>query len=1849
MQRKLKLSFWMLMASSFFVKVASADGVSTLKEKRLTPVGISEQLEETRKLLSKVRSLKEKTGGAKMIMYEKTIEERKLPEEERKKLENLFFKVLTNSIISNGAAIYIINRDSEGSGETVNSFSYEDAGYSINNTVQEGGKLYIDAASVSRDTTIEHGGIEFVQNLSTSEYATVKKGGQQIVESGANAEGTKIHGGEQIIWGKGILGDGLDLEDKASSAYGTEIQAADGMPGIQSVYSGGMAVDTRVMKGGVQNLDGQENFNNSFSEDADTADTEDDDFTINEGSFALSTELFKNGAQNILAGGNASEVTLYDHATQKIYNSGYADNLTINHQARSWVFAGAILDKDTNVYDFGSLYLYAGNGEAITEVENLNLNGEDTKLYIIVSEDISSEDNGKKPQVNIQNLKGNGRVIFTSLGAHKHYSELNIEDLSGSFHFDFNVNFAKRLSDYLIIKERSSGSHTISVMDSGREITNSSHKKLKLISDHSGDARFTLTNTFGEKIETIDAGTYRYRLKHRKDKGTGKIWYLDANYALDETNALFSDFSLQSSTSSLPDELTELTIEKGMIVTIADPSFDMSSTKVKSNGETSISNTVKDGGKLSVYSGGFSLYTTIQRGGIELIKIQGLSQDSAVHKGGQQRIEEGGKAEGAKIYSGEQLVSGKSNIQGEMVRSSAYDTVISGENGVRGYQNVYDDGEVFHTKIMEGGVQNLYVEGDLNDYSSFAFNTEVFSGGEQHVLAGGMAFGVTLQGNAFQKIDLGGYVKDLIIKDQAQSWLHLGATLEGSTMIHDSGRIYLYAGPDQSRTEVEKIVLNGKGTRLYAIASKMDGESSLIENLSGDGRVIFTSTVLNPHYSKLEVGNLSGNLHFRLNTNFEEQRGDYLLIKKGEGHHTISVIDSGIEIANSSLQNQNLALELDLIHEQSGNAHFTLTDFSGEKTSMIDGGAYLYDLKTKDHNGGKIWYLAPLETTSTSVIPSPHAESPIDKLPETEENMTPSQDVNINFDPYSNVINFSIREGGGILQNFLLDDDRVVYISDDREQGALKQSINVTVEGSGRLYVESGGFVKNTTIENGGSEIIGEQGISDSTIIYEGGQQKVEGGGTALQTTIYGGDQLIWGDGYVNGGIVGSSAYDTIIYSQGDTLGQQNVYDDGMAVRTKVMSGGIQTLAKWFPDDDNFAEKAGGLAINTEVFADGVQRVFAGGEANTVILRTGGAQEVHAGGIVKNLTIEEGANSWVFAGAMLEGKIKIHDLGQLHLYAGNDHFYTEKNHQTTVNDINLEGENAKLYSISNGYGNTETYIKKLSGVGDIIFTSTQSDLHYSQLYVDDLSGSLHFNFNVSLAEGEGDYLFIKNGYGSHTISVVDSGIEIVDPSSTELDLILDQSGGASFTLQSFSGAKIGMVDGGTYTYGLKHKNIENEEGKVWYLSAVYMDRAPRGPRRISRSARHLSQNQPVSSLSTLTNTQEHAIKLPRQRENRRNSNSKSSTSVSSIVSNLGSQMIKGAVPTVSHPLSGDKQQMAVSASSQVLADQMTLRPSNQKQPSPQLSETLSGSQFLTTPSTDAVLSMSVAPAMMFHNEMQSVRSGRGILDHSKKNTALWSYAIKAKESIATEHIDFKLDQTGIVLGINGLSEWENGEFYIGGFGSYDRVRVAHARGGTSGINSYGIGAYVTYLDHSGWYLDALLKYNHYQNTLKAVSTNGLGIEGTYTQWAVGTSFEAGYRLQTSKSSWLQPYGQFTWLQVEGKEIKLSNDMRGDIRPFTSLRSEVGLSLGYEFGSGMASSSQAYITAAWMREHKDENQTVINERHAFTSDLSGNAGKLGIGLSSFVSEKLKLYGEAHYVKGRKTKQSLQGIIGVRYHF
>ncbi|AQX27825.1 outer membrane autotransporter barrel domain-containing protein [Bartonella sp. JB63] len=583
------------------------------------------------------------------------------------------------------------------------------------------------------------------------------------------------------------------------------------------------------------------------------------------------------------------------------------------------------------------------------------------------------------------------------------------------------------------------------------------------------------------------------------------------------------------------------------------------------------------------------------------------------------------------------------------------------------------------------------------------------------------------------------------------------------------------------------------------------------------------------------------------------------------------------------------------------------------------------------------------------------------------------------------------------------------------------------------------------------------------------------------------------------------------------------------------MQGGVQIIGK--KDEDAESDS---FAIDTEVFNDGKQYVLKNGSALNVTLNNNAFQGIYTGGYVVNLTINDKAKSWAYFGSVLEGDTKLNNQGHFYVYA------TDDEHRTTIENLILNGKETKLFAISNVNSDTDsTFIKNLSGSGTVHFTFNDNKMNYSRLYVENLSdelGSLHFKFNTAIAEKRGDYLVIDNGNGNHTISVVDSGSEIANPLSQQLDLITDksESGGAHFNLVDFSGANIKAVDGGTYMYGLKQRKDNSE--KIWYLAADRTDEVD--------------------------------------------------------------PLVPTPMPIPTPP---------------------------------------------TTPSTDAVLSLAVVPELVFNNELQSLRAGRGILGKNKKNNALWTYAIKGQERLATGHAHFTLDQTGIILGVDRLKELMNGDFYVGGFGSYDQARIAHARGGVSNMDTYSVGAYATYFDNQGWYLDSVLKYNYYKNNLKTISTSGLDIKGDYNQWALGTSFEAGYHFEAAQDTWIQPYTQLIGIHVKGEEIRLSNKMTGDMKRSTSVRSAVGLSIGHKFNLNSDTHLMTYITAAWLREYIDNNSTTINKQHKFTTDLSGDTGKLGIGLNSFVGENLSLYAETYYLKGQKVKQSLQGILGLRYSF
>src|SRR5699024_9042905 len=132
-------------------------------------------------------------------------------------------------------------------------------------------------------------------------------------------------------------------------------------------------------------------------------------------------------------------------------------------------------------------------------------------------------------------------------------------------------------------------------------------------------------------------------------------------------------------------------------------------------------------------------------------------------------------------------------------------------------------------------------------------------------------------------------------------------------------------------------------------------------------------------------------------------------------------------------------------------------------------------------------------------------------------------------------------------------------------------------------------------------------------------------------------------------------------------------------------------------------------------------------------------------------------------------------------------------------------------------------ITEYSNINNLTFSDDDSVINfvgndYTTLEIENLTGNGGlFNLRSSIAEDDGDYLYIINGSGSHKLGVKDSGVEITKPDEIEFPLVTDESGNTLFTLAKVDGTNINAVDGGTYLFYL-HDRDENGE-KIWYLSA----------------------------------------------------------------------------------------------------------------------------------------------------------------------------------------------------------------------------------------------------------------------------------------------------------------------------------------------------------------------------------------------------------------------------------------------
>lgn len=304
-----------------------------------------------------------------------------------------------------------------------------------------------------------------------------------------------------------------------------------------------------------------------------------------------------------------------------------------------------------------------------------------------------------------------------------------------------------------------------------------------------------------------------------------------------------------------------------------------------------------------------------------------------------------------------------------------------------------------------------------------------------------------------------------------------------------------------------------------------------------------------------------------------------------------------------------------------------------------------------------------------------------------------------------------------------------------------------------------------------------------------------------------------------------------------------------------------------------------------------------------------------------------------------------------------------------------------------------------------------------------------------------------------------------------------------------------------------------------------------------------------------------------------------------------------------------------------------------------------------TSSARAVLALSSAPQLMYNNEVDHLRARLHMLRTSDSiENGLWMQGIGSNTKVDKDQIQYKLRHAGLELGADyQLALNSDSKLVLGGFTGFDKGDVKNDRAGTSDIDSYTFGAYATYLNSNGWYADALLKYNHFDNKLKTTSTNGYDVSSdNYSTSVWGMALETGYTFTFSNQIFITPYGQLAYNRMGSKDITLNNGMDAAIKSQTSFTSELGVNAGKDFSFDNGLVFSPYVKAAWNHQYEDGNEVEFNRYNTINLDLSGSTGKFGAGFNARYNN-VNMFMKLQHIAGDAVYSPINEQIGIRYNF
>lgn len=309
---------------------------------------------------------------------------------------------------------------------------------------------------------------------------------------------------------------------------------------------------------------------------------------------------------------------------------------------------------------------------------------------------------------------------------------------------------------------------------------------------------------------------------------------------------------------------------------------------------------------------------------------------------------------------------------------------------------------------------------------------------------------------------------------------------------------------------------------------------------------------------------------------------------------------------------------------------------------------------------------------------------------------------------------------------------------------------------------------------------------------------------------------------------------------------------------------------------------------------------------------------------------------------------------------------------------------------------------------------------------------------------------------------------------------------------------------------------------------------------------------------------------------------------------------------------------------------------------------LDGSRKVISPGTASILALANTAPTVWYGELTTLRSRMGEVRRDQGKAGGWARAYGNKFNVSSAAgSDYQQSQQGFSIGADAQLPVGDGQWLAGVMAGHSNSDLNLERGASADVKSYYLGLYATWLDAaSGYYFDGVVKLNRFDNSSDVTLSDGKRAKGDYDNLGLGVSAELGRHIELGDGYFVEPYTQWSAVNIEGKDYHLDNGLQARSDDTRSLLGKVGATVGRTFDLGQGRFAQPYVRVAYAHEFVNGNDVKVNDNR-FDNDLSGSRGELGAGLAVSLNDRLQLHADFDYSNGEHIEQPWGANVGVRY--